>query len=248
MRGQEEFAGNLGPHPRPIGGRQRRAHGQAGRRIDHPDAFGHLQPERADITIDNPERNPQTGYLLEVAYGEVRSFQLLLSELGQRMQTAAKQGPHLLRGDRVARPQAVDAVHAGSDPHPWRLTAFGVVGREAGMTFLGRVQGRHLPGQVVIPRPGSELVEAHGHNPRRGIGRHGGHAARGYVPAVHRVCGTSDSEIEWGYVGSLGYTTVNTGGSAQAELSGRLGVGKWSRSSEQPMRPRQVGGGSRSMR
>jgi hypothetical protein len=57
---------------------------------------------------------------------------------------------------------------------------------------------------------------------------------------VHRVCGTSDPEIEWGYVGPVGYMTVNTGGSAQAELSGRLGVSEWSPSSEQLMRPRQM--------
>jgi hypothetical protein len=83
--------------------------------------------------------------------GEVGSFQLLLSELGQRMQAAAEQRSHLLGGYRVVGGQAVDPVHAGTDPRPWRLTTFGVVGRQPGMTFLGGVQHCDLPGQVVIP-------------------------------------------------------------------------------------------------
>ena len=33
------------------------------------------------------------------------------------------------------------------------------------MTLLGGVQRRDLPGQIVIPRPGGELVDAHRHNP-----------------------------------------------------------------------------------
>ena len=72
--------------------------------------------------------------------GEVRSFQLLLAELGQRVQTAAEQRSHLLGGHRVAGGQAVDPVHAGTDPHPRRLTPFGVVRRQPGVTFLGRIQ------------------------------------------------------------------------------------------------------------
>jgi hypothetical protein len=32
------------------------------------------------------------------------------------------------------------------------------------MTLLGGVQRRDLPGQIVIPRPGGELVDAHRHN------------------------------------------------------------------------------------
>ena len=66
------------------------------------------------------------------------------------------------------------------------------------MTFLGGIQGRHLPGQVVIPRPSGELVHTHGHTPERGIGRHGGHAARGYVPACIRCVEVEFLEIEGG--------------------------------------------------
>jgi hypothetical protein len=50
--------------------------------------------------------------------GEVGSFQLLLAELGQRMQTATKQRSHLLNGHRVASGQAVDPLHPRADPQP----------------------------------------------------------------------------------------------------------------------------------
>jgi hypothetical protein len=50
------------PDPRPAGERRRKA----GRRIDRPHAFGHLEPERPDDTVDNPERSSKTGHLLQV--------------------------------------------------------------------------------------------------------------------------------------------------------------------------------------
>jgi hypothetical protein len=66
------------------------------------------------------------------------------------MQTAAEQRSHLLGSHRVAGGQAVDPVQAGTDPHARRLTPFGVVRRQPDMTFLGRIQRRDLPGQIVI--------------------------------------------------------------------------------------------------
>jgi len=57
MRREEELAGHLGPHPGPIRGRQRHVGRKAGRRIDRRDTFGHLEPERADDTIDDLERD-----------------------------------------------------------------------------------------------------------------------------------------------------------------------------------------------
>ena len=78
MLGPEKLTGHLGPHPRPFSCRQRRVGRKAGCRLDRPDAFRHLEPERADDTIDDLERHAQPGYLLEIAWSEVRSFQLLL--------------------------------------------------------------------------------------------------------------------------------------------------------------------------
>jgi hypothetical protein len=37
------------------------------------------------------------------------------------------------------------------------------------MTFLGRIQGGDLPGQIVIPGPGCELVHAHRHTHPKGV-------------------------------------------------------------------------------
>jgi hypothetical protein len=198
MLGQEKLTGHLGPHPRPISGRQRSAHRQAGRRIDRGNAPSHLEPERADDTINDLERHTQPGHVLQVTSGEVRSFQLLLSEFGQRMQAAAEQCSHLLRGHRVAGGQAVDPAQAGTDPHPRRLTPLGVIRRQPDMTLLGRVQGCDLPGQVVIPGPGCELVQAHRHTHPKGV-----HAACAVMPTrvtsgVHEVCPTSNSENETG--------------------------------------------------
>jgi hypothetical protein len=119
----------------------------------------------------------QPGYLLEVAFGEVRSFQLLLPQLGQRMQAAAEQRSHLLRGHRVADWQTVDPVQAGADPDAWCLTPLDVVRRQPGVTLLDRVQGSHLAGQIVIPRSRCELVDAHRHTRLKGV-----HAARAITP------------------------------------------------------------------
>jgi len=98
----EEFTGHLGPHPRPGCGRQRRIGRKAGCRLDSSDVFGHLEPERADDTLDDPERSSETGRILIVARGEVRSFQLLLSHFGKRVEAAAEQRSHLLCSHRVA--------------------------------------------------------------------------------------------------------------------------------------------------
>jgi hypothetical protein len=92
MLGEEELVGHFGPHLGPICSRQRRVRRKAGSRSGCRDAFGHLEPERADNTIDDLERHTQTDNILEVTWSEVRSFQLLLAELGQRVQAAAEQG------------------------------------------------------------------------------------------------------------------------------------------------------------
>jgi hypothetical protein len=78
------------------------------------------------------------------------------------MQAGAEEGPHLLGGDRIPGAETVNGGHAGADPCSRSFSAFGVVG---GRPILGGVDCRDLPGQVVVPRPGAELVDAHRHNP-----------------------------------------------------------------------------------
>jgi hypothetical protein len=98
MRAEEELPGHLRSHPRPISSRQRSAGGKAGRRLDRREALCHFEAERADISINDLEGDPESRRVLVVALGEVGSFKLLLPELGQRVQAAAEQCSHLLSG------------------------------------------------------------------------------------------------------------------------------------------------------
>src|SRR5215211_133981 len=115
----EELTGHVGPHPRAIRSSNWRVGRQAGRGVDRGNASGDLEPERADITINDPERHPQPGYLLEVTFGEVRPFKLPLPELRQRVQATAEQRLHLLCSHRVTGGQTVDPIYAGTDPNSW---------------------------------------------------------------------------------------------------------------------------------
>jgi hypothetical protein len=192
--GEEELAGHLGPHPRPLCGREGSAGGKAGCRIDCREASGHLEAERADANVNDLEGRAEPDRLLVVASGDAESCQLLLPKLGQRVQAEPEQRAHLLGGHRIVRGQAADPVQAGTDPHPRRLASFGVVRRQPEATLLGRVQGRHLPGQIVIPRPRSELVDAHRHTHPKGVHAAGRSGRAGRTSG--RALGVSSSE--WG--------------------------------------------------
>jgi hypothetical protein len=117
------------------------------------------------------------------------------------MQTAAEQRSHLLNGHRVASGQAVDPLRARTDPHPRCLTPFGVVRRQPGVTFLGRIQRRDLPGQVVITCSRCELVEAHRHTHPKGYKPPERSGRAEVLPAVHGVCSTRSFESSREYVG-----------------------------------------------
>jgi hypothetical protein len=87
---EEELAGDLGPHPRPIGCRQRSAGGKAGRRPELREASCHFEPEGADVAVNDFERCAEPGRVLTVAFGEVGALQLLLSQFGKWVQAAAE--------------------------------------------------------------------------------------------------------------------------------------------------------------
>ena len=117
---------------------------------DRREASCDFDAERAGGAVNDLEWRPELGRILVVGLDQVGSSQLLLSHLGKRMRAAAEQCSHLLGSHWVAGGQAVDAVQARTDPHPGRFTAFGVVGRQSGVTFLGRIQSGDLPGEIVI--------------------------------------------------------------------------------------------------
>jgi len=99
---------------------------------------------------------------LEFSVGNIRS-NIKLTDVHTRTRTkraSAPPSPGRRRPDRRFPP-------CGNRPTPGRLAPFGVVRGEPGASLVGRVQGSDLPGQIVITRPGGELVQAHGHTPER---------------------------------------------------------------------------------
>jgi hypothetical protein len=118
MGGEEELTRHMSPHPGPVSRRDRGVGRPSDCGVERRDALGHLEPERDEIVVDDLERRPQPGHVLKILSGEVGSLQLLLPQLGQRVQTAAEQRSHLLRSHRVASGKSVDPVHPGADPHP----------------------------------------------------------------------------------------------------------------------------------
>ena len=62
------------------------------------------------------------------------------------------------------------------------------------MPFLGRIQRRDLPGQIVIPRPGCELVQAHRHTHLKGV--HTAGAVRPTRVTSDGALGVSNMDIQ----------------------------------------------------
>ena len=172
MLGAKELPRHLGAHPGPVRRRHRPIPGQTGRLIDGGDPFRDLDPERADVAVEDLERCPEPGHRQEVGVGQVRSFELLhvaARPAGAYRQPNSARICSAVTGSPAFRP-SIPAM-PGPDPHPGLLAAFGVVGGQPGVALLGRIQRRHLPGQIVIPRPGGELVHTHRHTPLKAIPR-----------------------------------------------------------------------------
>jgi hypothetical protein len=148
MLSDKELPDHLRPNPRPVSRRDRDIDRLPDRGIQRSDPPSHLNPERRRI-VDDLERCPQPHHVPEVPSSQVGAFQLLQPQLGQRMQPTPEQSTHLLRRHRIAHVQTVDTCHAGTDPHPRRLTPLGVVRGEPDVSLVGRVQGSDLPGGTV---------------------------------------------------------------------------------------------------
>jgi hypothetical protein len=72
-------------------------------------------------------------------------------------------------------------------------STLGVVRRQADMTFFGCVESSYLPGQVVIPSPGCELVQTHRHTHLKGV--HAAHAVRPTRATPVGAWGVFDSKL-----------------------------------------------------
>ena len=75
----------------------------------------------------------------------------------QWVQADAEQRMHLLSGDRIAHGHAVDAAHPSTNPMAGGFALGRVVIGQRDLTFVGGIQRRHLPGQVVVPGPAVSL-------------------------------------------------------------------------------------------
>jgi hypothetical protein len=58
MLGPEELPGHLSAHPRQVSRRDRGVSRPSDGRVERRDAPGHLDPKRAQIIVDDPERRP----------------------------------------------------------------------------------------------------------------------------------------------------------------------------------------------
>lgn len=106
-------------------------------------SFGDFDPERGGVRGVDLELRPEPGHGQLVGLGEARTVQGGHAFAGQRVQTVAEQGLHLLGGHLVAGVQAVEAGQPGTHPHPGRLAALVVVGRQPDVALLGGVLHRH---------------------------------------------------------------------------------------------------------
>ncbi len=124
------------------------------------EALGDLDPELGHVVGVDLERLAQPDRVAGLGDGGVRreGFAALS---GEGVVARSEQEPHLLGGDHVAGVQALDAGHPGADPHARGLALLRVVGRQPGVALLGGVHRSHLPGQVLVPVPGGQLVQTH---------------------------------------------------------------------------------------
>jgi hypothetical protein len=136
------------------------------------------------------ERRTQPGDKLVVPARQVRTFELLLSLHREGMQAHAEQRLHLLRSHLIPGLHTVDAGQPRADPYTRCLTTLGVVAGEWNAAFFGRIQGRHLPGQVVVPRPSGQLVDAHRHASQKTASPRWRSPSTAARPGMKEVCRT----------------------------------------------------------
>ncbi len=159
-RGPERLASNLGA--------DRSTHLRGNRRIVRGadlgvvggEALGDLDAELGHVVGVDLERLSQTDRVAGLGHGGVRG-EGFAALAGEGVVPGAEQEPHLLGGDGVPGVQALDAGHPGADPHARGLALLRVVGRQPGVALLGGVHRSHLPGQVLVPVPGGQLVQTH---------------------------------------------------------------------------------------
>jgi hypothetical protein len=86
---------------------------------------------------------------------------LLRQPIGVGMPPLPEERLHLVFGDGLTGAHAAEPGQAVACPPPRGLPALGVVVTQARVTSLRRVERCHLPRQVRVAVPGSQLVQRH---------------------------------------------------------------------------------------
>ena len=139
----------------------------------------------SDIQIENERESIRVrfrvdGALHAVAHLDKDRYRVIMGELASRagVSTAAaeaqsghmqeeittEQGTHLHLRHRTPRLH-LQGRQTGTDPPTRHLALLRVVARQQRVPLLRRILRSNLPGQVVIPRPGSQLVQRRRHTP-----------------------------------------------------------------------------------
>ena len=159
---------------------------EEGQRVEYGGVVRHLDLPRDLGRCDRPQgRNRLRGAERQVESGD-RALLERVPECGPAdwVTAVAEEVLHLLDGDVVAVLEAVESAEPGADPPAGRFALGGVVVRQRSPAELGRVRGRDLASQVLIARPGGELLQRHRHIPQ---GRNDG--ASGHPgSSVKEVC------------------------------------------------------------
>ena len=169
MLGGEQLPRHLGPYPGPLGRRNRPVRRQPGLLVERGDPLRHLNPKPGRFGVDDLERHAQPGRLR--TFASVRSASRSCSNRCCRQRDAfpPRTGPASARRSPRPRVQAIDAGQARADPRPRALASFGVVGGQPDVALRGGIQRCDLPGQIVVPRTGGELLNAHRHSPPKAL-------------------------------------------------------------------------------
>jgi hypothetical protein len=149
---------NLGADPGANIGRDRGVAGNTEHLVVRPKPGGDLDPEGRHPVVDL-ERLPEGGCCAGLGGGVPGGDQRRTDRVRVRVAAMTEQRLHLLGRDWSLGVDPVQTAEPGPDPLTGRLALLCVELAEAGVAQVGRVSGRHLPGQVGIPVARGELVQ-----------------------------------------------------------------------------------------
>ena len=165
----EIFTRHLTADPCPVVDAHRGITWVPGRNVEVLESSGDLNPVWRNVALIDLERRSQPGRLPHLCLTRADT-QTIGTLFGQRVMAKSEQRPHLLGRHNITSSQTLDPSQPRTHPTAGTFALLGVVRRQRRVALLGRILNSDLPGQVVIPAPGSQLVKRHRHadtRPRR---------------------------------------------------------------------------------